>query len=250
MNIKIIGEGYPIVMLHGWAMNLKIFEPFVGLFNIKKYKFILINLPDMHDEMIWDEVIEEIDGSLKKISIKEFDLFGWSLGGQIAIDIYLKNKKLVNQLYLVATTPQFVNSEQWKLGLEKNIFENFSTGILSDSKKTLNKFFNLQLIGQENKKDLLNFLDSNVSKEKVNISSLHNYLKHMAMKNYNNALEQISCQVNLISGKKDKIVPIESQYELLKMIKNKRHLFIDEASHIPFLSHAVHCKSFMMRNYE
>jgi len=125
MNIKIIGEGYPIVMLHGWAMNLKIFEPFVELFNIKKYKFILINLPDMHDEMIWDEVIEEIDGSLKKISIKEFDLFGWSLGGQIAIDIYLKNKKLVNQLYLVATTPQFVNSEQWKLGLEKNIFENF-----------------------------------------------------------------------------------------------------------------------------
>ena len=250
MNIKIIGEGYPIVMLHGWAMNLKIFEPFVELFNIKKYKFILINLPDMHDEMIWDEVIEEIDGSLKKISIKEFDLFGWSLGGQIAIDIYLKNKKLVNQLYLVATTPQFVNSEQWKLGLEKNIFENFSTGILSDSKKTLNKFFNLQLIGQENKKDLLNFLDSNVSKEKINISSLHNYLKHMETKNYNNSLEQISCQVNLISGKKDKIVPIESQYELLKLIKNKRHLFIDEASHIPFLSHAVHCKSFMMRNYE
>jgi len=250
MNIKIIGEGYPIVMLHGWAMNLKIFEPFVELFNIKKYKFILINLPDMHDEMIWDEVIEEIDGSLKKISIKEFDLFGWSLGGQIAIDIYLKNKKLVNQLYLVATTPQFVNSEQWKLGLEKNIFENFSTGILSDSKKTLNKFFNLQLIGQENKKDLLNFLDSNVSKEKINISSLHNYLKHMETKNYNNALEKISCQVNLISGKKDKIVPIESQYELLKLIKNKRHLFIDEASHIPFLSHAVHCKSFMMRNYE
>jgi pimeloyl-[acyl-carrier protein] methyl ester esterase len=250
MNIKIIGEGYPIVMLHGWAMNLKIFEPFVELFNIKKYKFILINLPDMHDEMIWDEVIEEIDGSLKKISIKEFDLFGWSLGGHIAIDIYLKNKTLVNQLYLVATTPQFVNSEQWKLGLEKNIFENFSTGILSDSKKTLNKFFNLQLIGQENKKDLLNFLDSNVSKEKINISSLHNYLKHMETKNYNNALEQISCQVNLISGKKDKIVPIESQYELLKLIKNKRHLFIDEASHIPFLSHAVHCKSFMMRNYE
>jgi len=72
----------------------------------------------------------------------------------------------------------------------------------------------------------------------------------METKNYNNALEQISCQVNLISGKKDKIVPIESQYELLKLIKNKRHLFIDEASHIPFLSHAVHCKSFMMRNYE
>ena len=250
MNIKIIGEGYPIVMLHGWAMNLKIFEPFVELFNIKKYKFILIDLPDMNDVMIWEEVIEEIDGSLKKISIKEFDLFGWSLGGQIAIDIYLKNKTLVNQLYLVATTPQFVNSEQWKLGLEKNIFENFSTGILSDSKKTLNKFFNLQLIGQENKKDLLNFLDSNVSKEKINISSLHNYLKHMETKNYNNALEHISCQVNLISGKKDKIVPIESQYELLKLIKNKRHLFIDEASHIPFLSHAVHCKSFMMRNYE
>ena len=37
MNIKIIGEGYPIVMLHGWAMSLKIFEPFVELFNIKKY---------------------------------------------------------------------------------------------------------------------------------------------------------------------------------------------------------------------
>lgn len=93
MNIKIIGEGYPIVMLHGWAMNLKIFEPFVELFNIKKYKFILINLPDMHDEMIWDEVIEEIDGSLKKISIKEFDLFGWSLPNKVDSQVfYFLNK--------------------------------------------------------------------------------------------------------------------------------------------------------------
>lgn len=250
MNIKIIGEGYPIVMFHGWAMNLRIFEPFVELFNIKKYQFILINLPEMHDGMIWEKVIEQIDCLLKKKSIKEFDLFGWSLGGQIAIEIYLKNKKKVNQLYLVASTPQFVNSEQWKFGLDKNIFDNFSNGILSDSKKTLNKFFNLQLIGQENRKDLLHFLDSNISKEKINISSLHNYLKHMEMKNYHDSFKQISCQVNLISGKKDKIVPIESQYELLKMVKNKRHLFIGEASHIPFLSHAEECKSFMMKNYE
>ena len=47
MNIKIIGEGYPIVMLHGWAMNLKIFEPFVELFNIKKYKFKAKNFEDL-----------------------------------------------------------------------------------------------------------------------------------------------------------------------------------------------------------
>ena len=250
MNIKIIGKGYPIVMFHAWAMNLKIFQPFVELFNIKKYKFILINLPDIHNEMIWEQVIEQIDCSLKKISVSEFDLFGWSLGGQIAIDIYFKNKTKVNQLYLVSTTPQFVNSEQWKLGLEKSVFENFSNGILSDLQKTLNKFFKLQLMGQKNRKEHQVFLDLHISKEKINILSLHNYLKHMQMKNYFDAIQQISCQVNLISGKKDKIVPIGSQHELLKMVKNKRYLFIDEASHIPFLSHSEECRSFMMQNYE
>ena len=138
-------------------------------------------------------------------------LFGWSLGGQVAIEIYRLNRERVKKIILASSTPIFVNNDEWEFGLNEEIFEDFAKSIINDQKKTLTNFFNLQLLGQVNKKAILNYLINCVATQGLNINSLKNYLSHMKNNNFLTIMGNMNCDIHLIAGDQDKIVPIESQ---------------------------------------
>jgi pimeloyl-[acyl-carrier protein] methyl ester esterase len=246
MLIESLGAGHPIIFIHGWAMNKDVFKPFFKKLDKNKYQLLFFDLPEMDENDAWEKCINQINDEIQNYNFDSFDLFGWSLGGQVAIEIYRLNREKVKKIILASSTPIFVNNDLWKFGLNEVIFENFAKAIMSDQKKTLTNFFNLQLMGQENKKEILKYLINCVATQDLNINSLKFYLTHMKNNNFLTIMDNINCDIHLIAGDQDKIVPIESQTFMLKNIRNvKKTIFINKASHVPFLSHADQCATFL-----
>jgi len=246
MLIESLGTGHPIIFIHGWAMNKDVFKPFFEKLDKNKYQLLFFDLPEMDENDAWEKCINQIDDEIQRYNFDSFDLFGWSLGGQVAIEIYRLNREKVKKIILASSTPIFVNNDLWNFGLNEVVFENFAKSIMGDQKKTLTNFFNLQLLGQESKKAILNYLTKCVASKDININSLKFYLSHMKNNNFLTIMGNMNCDIYLISGDQDKIVPIESQTFMQKNIRNvKKTIFINKASHVPFLSHADQCATFL-----
>ena len=115
---KVEGEGFPVVMLHGWSLDHQVMKHAMEpLFAARKgWKRIYIDLPGMGrseaDPSIRDSdgmlgaVLQLLDGLLPG---KPFVLCGYSYGGYIARGIASKRKELVQGLMLLApvTIPAF-----------------------------------------------------------------------------------------------------------------------------------------------
>jgi pimeloyl-[acyl-carrier protein] methyl ester esterase len=246
MLIKSLGAGHPIIFIHGWAMNKDVFKPFFEKLDKNKYQLLFFDLPEMDENDAWEKCINQINDEIQNFNFDSFDLFGWSLGGQVAIEIYRLNKERVKKIILASSTPIFINNDLWEFGLKEEIFENFAKSIMSDQKKTLTNFFNLQLLGQKNKKAILNYLTNCLASKDININSLKFYLSHMKNNNFLTFMGNMNCDIYLIAGDQDKIVPIESQIFMKKNIRNvKKTLFINKASHVSFLSHQEECATYL-----
>ena len=246
MLIDSLGAGHPIIFIHGWAMNKDVFKPFFEKLDKNKYQLLFFDLPEMDENDAWEKCIDQINDAIQDFNFDSFDLFGWSLGGQVAIEVYRLNREKVKKIILTSTTPLFVNNDVWEFGLNEVVFENFTKSIMSDQKKTLTNFFNLQLLGQESKNAILNYLKKCVASKDININSLKFYLSHMKNNNFLTFMGNMNCDIYLIAGDQDKIVPIESQTFMQKNIRNvKKTIFINKASHVPFLSHPDECATFL-----
>jgi len=246
MLIESLGRGHPIIFIHGWAMNKDVFKPFFEKLDKNKYQLLFFDLPEMDENDVWENCIIQISDAIQDFNFDSFDLFGWSLGGQVAIEICRLNRERVKKIILASSTPLFVNNDVWEFGLNEEVFENFAKSIMNDQKKTLTNFFNLQLLGQEKKKAILNYLTNCVATQDLNINSLKFYLSHMKNNNFLTIMGNMNCDIHLIAGDQDKIVPIESQTFMQKNIMNvKKTLFINKASHVPFLSHPEECASYL-----
>ncbi|EDZ64084.1 carboxylesterase BioH, putative [beta proteobacterium KB13] len=246
MLIESLGAGHPIIFIHGWAMNKDVFKPFFEKLDKNKYQLLFFDLPEMDENDAWEKCINQINDEIQNYNFDSFDIFGWSLGGQVAIEIYRLNREKVKKIILASSTPIFVNNDLWKLGLNEVIFENFAKSIMNHQKKTLTNFFNLQLLGQESKKTILNYLIKCVASKDINFNSLKFYLSHMKNNNFLTFMGNMNCDIYLIAGVQDKIVPIQSQTFMHKNIRNvKKTIFINKASHVPFLSHPDECATYL-----
>ena len=251
MLIESIGKGYPIIFVHGWAMNKDIFKPFFDKLDKDKYQLLFFDLPVMNENDNWGECIHLINNAIHDYNFDFFDLFGWSLGGQIALEIFQLNKEKIKKIIIASSTPIFVNSQFWHYGFNNDIFDNFAKSIMTDQKKTMKNFFKLQLLGQDNQRETLNYLTNCVSTEDINTNSLKFYLSHMKKNNFLTIMDDINCDIHLIAGEQDKIVPLASQLFMKKNIKNvKATLFINQASHVPFLSHPKECVAYFDNIYK
>ena len=60
MLIESIGKGYPIIFVHGWAMNKNIFKPFFDKLDKDKYQLLFFDLPVMNENDNWGECIHPV----------------------------------------------------------------------------------------------------------------------------------------------------------------------------------------------
>ena len=221
---------------------------------LEKIKIYLIDLPGMgSSKMIYPYSIEKILEEINAIAEEQISIMGWSLGGQLAIEYQNKYRKKVKQLILVSTTPCFVNNNNWNYGVERKVFDNFSSSVLHDWNSAMRKFFNLQLIGAKDRKNILAKLENYfLNKKSPSIEALGKGLRFLIDNDYRDKLKRIKIPVLILSGNKDKLIPLKASEFLNDNILNSRLKIIDGATHIPFMSHQEifiqHVSEFMKIN--
>jgi pimeloyl-[acyl-carrier protein] methyl ester esterase len=61
---------------------------------------------------------------------------GWSLGGQVSIELALQLPLRVKKLILVSTTPCFINHRDWQWGMDEEMLQLFIKNLKRDFAKT------------------------------------------------------------------------------------------------------------------
>ena len=237
MNIKIIGNGEPLVLIHGWGMSGRIWE--VIETDLSKYfKLYIVDLPGMgKSEEIKNYSLTNLVGQLYSKLPMKISIMGWSLGGTIALKYYEKYPKNVTQLFLIASTPCFINKKNWNLGVEESLLNKFYDQLVDSWSKTLNQFFMIQLIGSNNRKEIMKELhEVFINKTPPKIKSLKLALKILKKTDLTKTICNIKVPTIIIAGDCDKLTPKEASIFMQSKIKNSRLKIFKSTGHIPFLS--------------
>ena len=136
----------PLLLIPGWSCDARIFDSFLpGLAqHFVGYTADLIEAPDEYSfTQLCDQLAQLFFQHISQPAI----LFGWSLGGNIAVEMAVKQPNYVAALQLLACTPQFVASDSLPAAMPAATFNSFKQLFARDAVRGLRRFDQLQLHG-------------------------------------------------------------------------------------------------------
>ncbi len=238
-HVEIIGQGQPLVMLHGWGMHSGVWQPQIKKLSAQ-YMLYLVDLPGMgnsrplepyHLHALADEVAQVIPG----VS----DVLGWSLGGLVAQRIALNQPDRVKRLVLVGSSPCFVNKAGWDLGIEPSNFETFAENVNSDYKATILQFLTLQCMKADDARSTLKQLRASFNTRPTPTqTTLHRALQVLLDSDLRDEIANIRKPTLLIHGDRDTLAPVQAAHWMMQQLPQGFLRVISGSAHAPFLSHS------------
>jgi pimeloyl-[acyl-carrier protein] methyl ester esterase len=232
------GDGTPVVLLHGWATNLSVFDDLAAAL-ANAHRVTAIDLPG-HGRSPWcagltpaavtDWLIEELP--------ERCALIGWSLGGQLALRIAARAPQRVSRLVLIASTPRFVAGEDWPHGIHSAVLQRFASGLGADSVRVVDEFLELQVRGSSAAAATLQRLRAALEQRgRATPAALAGGLDQLAGEDLRDLARTLALPVLLVSGQHDRVAPAGATRALAGLLPDVRLLELPRAGHAPFLSH-------------
>jgi pimeloyl-[acyl-carrier protein] methyl ester esterase len=173
---EVRGSGPALVLLHGWGLNLRIWDGLAAALD-DRFRIIAIDLPG-HGRSAWlpersslEEQAAQVRDTVADLA-SEYSVLGWSLGGQIALQLAAGDAQsaaraaqavgaaqsapraghtpaaaALRRLVLVAATPRFVAAPDWPHGAPAERLAAQAGGLRSDYRRTVSDFLELQVRG-------------------------------------------------------------------------------------------------------
>lgn len=205
-----LGDGYPIIFLHGWGANK---NTFIKTANHLKnnYTIYLIDLPGFGESEIGlplslYDVVDVIHEFVSKLKIENPILICHSYGTRIGI-IY-SSLYSVKKLVLVSAT-----------GIKEKL--------------SFKKRFNIKMFKLLKKMNLNikmgshDYMDADNVKRKMLVDAVNTDLT--------NEMRKINTECILLYGTDDTVTPVSLGRKIEANIKNSKLIEIDNASHFPYL---------------
>jgi len=238
--IKTSGKGDVICFLHGWALNGSVWDPVVEQLS-QNHLIMAVDLPGhgkssplINQEYTVDILADCVYQKMKPETI----LVGWSLGGLIALRIAASYPHLIRKLILVASSPQFANTESWEHGVKKAVIDGFATELTTKYRETIHRFLAIQTFGSEKAKPVIRELKDKVfANGEPHMESLSRGLEILKNANLWEAARNIRCPTLIVLGEKDTLIPRTSGEKTQNAITGSRLEIIKGAGHAPFISH-------------
>ena len=235
------GQGPRVSMLHGWGMNLRVFDPLrARLARCRSVR--LVDLPG-HGASPWPGQWSEAtqQQALAAALLPAETLLGWSLGGQIALSIALAlqgTPLAPRRLVLVATTPRFLAAEDWSAGLTRATLQQFAQSLEQDPAGTIADFLGLQVRGSQQAADTeLQLRAALEAHGGAQLPALRAELTLLAMTDLRAQLAAVPLPTLVIGGRNDRVTPPAALEALAQGLPQARLLLLPRAGHAPFLSH-------------
>ncbi|OQW70599.1 MAG: pimeloyl-[acyl-carrier protein] methyl ester esterase [Proteobacteria bacterium ST_bin12] len=238
-HVEIIGQGQPLVLLHGWGMHSGVWQPLIKKLSAQ-YMLYLVDLPGMgnsrpiepyHLHALADEVAQVIPG----VS----DVLGWSLGGLVAQRIALNQPDRIRRLVLVGSTPCFVNKAGWDAGINPANFESFAQAVNSDYKATILQFLTLQCMKADDARSTLKQLRASFeTRPTPTQTTLQRALQILLDADLRDEVANIRKPTLLIHGDRDTLAPVQAAHWMMQQLPQGFLRVMSGSAHAPFLSHS------------
>lgn len=235
INYKTLGEGKPLLILHGWGSRSDNWQRVGELLAQKGIKVIIPDLPgfgrSQKPSIAWglDEYCEFLQELVEFLNLERFYLLGHSFGGELAVKYSLRFPEKINKLFLIdASCIRTRDFKKKLLYIISKIFRIFSFS--SFLRKAFYKF----VVG---KSDYLS----------VEGVMRDTYLKVIA-EDLSGVLSQIKIPTVIIWGEKDDITPLNDARIISQRIKNSRLEIIPDVGHSPHLESSEELSKTIIQN--
>lgn len=219
-----VGEGEPLILLHGLFGALSNFEGLIEYFR-QHYKVVVPMLPLFDLDLLHTSV-----GGLEKFVHKFIDhrnyqgvhLLGNSLGGHVALVHVLKHPERIKSLILTGSSGLFEN------GMGDTYPKRGDYDYIR--KKTELTFYNPQTASKELVDEVYEIVNNRIKAIKIIALA-----KSAIRNNLGEELNQIKQPTLLVWGNNDTITPPFVGREFQRLIPNSELHFIDNCGHAPMM---------------
>ncbi|MFG6146745.1 alpha/beta fold hydrolase [Halobacillus sp. B23F22_1] len=234
--VQDIGEGQPIVFIHGWPVNHQMFEYQMNELPKKGYRFIGIDLRGFGQSdkpafgYDYDTLAHDIKVVVEYLQLKNFYLAGFSMGGPISIRYATKyaNDELAKLILIGAAAPSFTQRDGFNFGMPKEEVTGLIDAIKQDRPAALTEFGS-------------NFYETTTSEAlqewflglglQAAAHATIGCAESLRDEDLRGELDQIKVPVLLMHGKKDEICDYQFALELQKGIPDSQLITFEESGH-------------------
>jgi pimeloyl-[acyl-carrier protein] methyl ester esterase len=242
LYVEVNGNGPDLVLLHGWGLNVRVWDGLVEALRAR-FRLIAVDLPG-HGRSAWSpgrntpaEQAWLLHSTLAPIS-NRYSLLGWSLGGQIALDLAAAMPARIDRLVLVATTPRFTAAPDWPYGMKVAAITKMATQLREDYQKTVRDFLDLQVRGSVEGASVIEQLRDALSVHgQAKPEALESGLTTLATSDLRPTLPHVRTPTLVIAGQNDRITAPGASRVLATALPDAQFVEMRRAAHAPFLSH-------------
>jgi pimeloyl-[acyl-carrier protein] methyl ester esterase len=242
LYIEINGSGPDLVLLHGWGLNIRVWDGLVQELG-DRFRMIAVDLPG-HGRSAWGagggtpaEQSWLIHTTLASVS-NRYSLLGWSLGGQIALDLAAAMPGQIDKLVLVAATPRFAQSADWPYGMQPAAITKLATQLRQNYRQTVRDFLELQVRGSIEGSSVLEQLRHALFVHgEAQPEALEAGLNTLATSDLRPTLPHVKAPTLVIAGQHDRITAPAASRFVAQALPDARYVEMRRAAHAPFLSH-------------
>lgn len=223
LNIHIKGRGRPLVLLHGWGFDHRIWASLAAELQ-SHFTLYLVDLPGFGQTewMDWQGFKDRLLATLPP----QVAVSGWSMGGLYAMRLAIEAPERVSHLMVTASSPRFIRSADWP-GVEKRVFDGFFDKLSQDPQQTLAEFITLQS----------RHAPPQAVSYQASVFALQQGLQVLNEWDLRDDLLQFSKPTCFAFGRLDAITPRLTLEAMVEKYPSFHYELFPKAAHMPFLSH-------------
>jgi pimeloyl-[acyl-carrier protein] methyl ester esterase len=244
------GEGgddaaLPVVMLHGWAMNLRVFDRLradLAATNggAHALRASAIDLAGCGRSPWWPQAadFDTHCGAVLAALPPRCVLLGWSLGAKIALALAARHPQRIAALVLLSASPKFSRADDWPQGADPRTLEVFKAMVKRDWQQLIEDFLWLQVRGTRQAEETLQELKAALASQgQPHRDALLAGLETLDEVDLRPVVGEVRQPALVVSGLNDRVTLPEAGRWLAQTLPGARLLEIARTGHAPFISH-------------
>jgi pimeloyl-[acyl-carrier protein] methyl ester esterase len=244
VHIETLGEGENLALLHGWGMHGGVWDGVRDAL-ARRFRLHIVDLPGYGASPAFEPyTLERLARAVAVALPEKVQVCGWSLGGQVALEMARLFPVQVERLVLTATTPCFTAREDWPWAVRREVLLEFAAALETDYEGTLKRFLALQARGGdeaeiEPRTVLKRLRDILFARGRPDVQTLRAGLNILLGSDLRDRAATIKTPTLLLHGGRDMLTPVGAAHWLAKKMPEARLEVLPGAAHAPFLSHPV-----------